>query len=72
MFNQWWGYVHGNGNIQAKRFFSTEDIHEAKSSPFVLKVFGPFPANNRDEAINNIKEMFYDEDNHTKNPAHHS
>ena len=48
---QWWGYLHTNGSIQAKRYFGPEDISEANASPFVQSVCGPFDAKSRDEAI---------------------
>lgn len=54
---EWWGYIHVNGNIQVKRFFSREDIIEADSSPFVQETFGPFEAENREDAINKIREL---------------
>ena len=51
---QWWGYLHKNGTIQAKRGFSDSigDIREAKSSPFVVKTYGPFVAKDREDALN--------------------
>lgn len=55
MNNYWWGYVHTSGTIQAKRYFGKEDIAEAKASPFCARVFGPFPAMDRDDAIDTIK-----------------
>jgi len=52
----WWGYKHTNGSLQAKRWLSEEDIPEAKESPFVERVTGPFRASGRDEALSIIKE----------------
>ena len=52
----WWGYLHINGHIQVKRFFDSRDIDDAKESPFVEKVFMPFPAFSRENAIQQIKE----------------
>lgn len=52
---EWWGYVHVNGSIQAKRLFSKDDIHEAQSSPFAREVYGPFFAISRDDAIDQIR-----------------
>lgn len=54
MSNVWWGYLHTSGTIQAKRYFSPEDISEAHESPFVAQVVAPFSASDRDEAINII------------------
>ena len=53
----WWGYEHVNGNLQAKVFYSQLDITEAESSPFVAQVVYPFLANNRDEALEYIKQQ---------------
>ena len=55
---QWWGYLHENGTIQAKRgFFDIiGDIREAKSSPFVIKTYGPFVAEDRKDALEILAE----------------
>lgn len=47
----WWGYRHTSGTIHAKRFFSNDDISDARESPFVAQIVPPFPANSREEAI---------------------
>lgn len=54
----WWGYLHTSGTIHLKRYFSEEDISEARSSPFVQEVKQPFEASNRDEAYNILKNHF--------------
>jgi len=46
----WWGYIHANGSVQVKRFFDQRDIDEAIKSPFVRSVYGPFEADNREDA----------------------
>lgn len=48
---QWWGYRHTSGTLQAKRYWSPQDIQEALESPFVAMTYGPFEANGRDEAL---------------------
>lgn len=48
---QWWGYLHISGTLQAKPYFGPLDIQEANESPFCKKVFGPFEACGRDEAL---------------------
>lgn len=53
--NQWWGYVHVSGSIQAKRYFGPLDIQEANESPFCETVYGPFEAEDREEALSIIK-----------------
>jgi hypothetical protein len=49
--NWWWGYLHTNGTIQAKRYFSQQDLEEADESPFVKNSFGPFKADDREDAL---------------------
>lgn len=53
--NLWWGYKHESGTLQAKRYFDSRDTDEAHESPFVIKVVGPFPATDREDALNYIK-----------------
>jgi len=51
----WWGYVHINGSHQVKRFFSKEDLDDARSSPFVDEVVEPFDALNREDALKKLE-----------------
>ena len=61
---KWWGYIHTNGSIQVKRYFGDPmDLAEARESPFVHKVFGPFDASSRHEATDKIKEQYLKLDN---------
>ena len=69
---KWWGYLHTNGSIQAKRYFEPLDINEAMESDFVSGVHGPFSANDRDDALRQLNKYFngpncdtcvYDENN---------
>ena len=53
---KWWGYLHMNGTIHVKRYFSQEDLIDAYESEFVHTVFQLFLAENREEAINIVKE----------------
>ena len=46
----WWGYIHTDGELQIKRWFSQKDINEARISPFVESYYGPFEADNRSHA----------------------
>ncbi len=48
---QWWGYRHTDGGLHAKRYFSPQDLEEARESPFVAAVCPPFDAEGRDEAL---------------------
>jgi hypothetical protein len=59
---KWWGYLHENSSVHAKRVFEPTikgDLEEASESPFVLHVFEPFNAQNRADALRelNIKAM---------------
>ena len=52
----WWGYKHISGTYQAKRYFGPLDTDEARDSPFCEQVVGPFPAKDREEALQSVKE----------------
>lgn len=47
---KWWGYLHTNGTIQIKRYFSELDLDDAYESPFVRQIVMPFEADCREEA----------------------
>lgn len=50
--NQWYGYLHTNGSLHAKRYLGDPgDIEEARNSPFVKTVIGPFEAADREHAL---------------------
>jgi hypothetical protein len=56
---KWWGYLHENGNIQAKRVFEHTvegDIDDAFMSPFVVYVVQPFYAQSRKHALTTVRE----------------
>ncbi|RUP42193.1 MAG: hypothetical protein EKK63_02530 [Acinetobacter sp.] len=53
----WWGYKHTSGTYQAKRYFGPLDTDEARDSPFCEQVVGPFPAKDRDEALDIVKQL---------------
>lgn len=48
---KWWAYLHTNGSLHVKRFFSFEDIDEAVESEFVSLVTPAFDADSREQAI---------------------
>ena len=48
---KWWGYKHVSGTYQAKPYFGSLDIQEAKDSPFCEEVYGWFFAKSRDDAL---------------------
>ena len=54
---EWWGYKHTSGTLQAKRYFTRQDIDEAHESPFCDIVVGPFLANDRDDALEIVNRL---------------
>lgn len=54
---KWWGYLHTSGTLQAKPYFEPLDIQEAKESPFCELVFGPFDAEDREDALTIVKTL---------------
>jgi hypothetical protein len=54
---EWWAYIHINGKLQVKRYFSTEDLAEATASPFVERIYAPKPFTSRSEAIKHFALM---------------
>lgn len=51
---EWWGYIHENNTIQVKRYFDKRDLQDAR-------VFSPFLASGREDAIEKIKEIVLSE-----------
>jgi len=60
---EWWGYKHNCGSYQAKRYFDKLDITEAQESPFVETVVGPFMAKDREDALEQVKQLIDNEHN---------
>ena len=59
MLENWWGYLHEDGSVHARRVFEHTiegDIDEAIESPFVLYVIKPFWARDRQHALLCIRE----------------
>jgi hypothetical protein len=56
--NEWWGYLHTDGSIHAKRYFDFEDLTEATGSPFVDRVYGPFKCASSAEAVAMLRKHF--------------
>jgi hypothetical protein len=52
--NLWWGYLHQNGSLIIKRYLSEDDVLEALESDFCVKIFNPFWATTRQDALNQI------------------
>ena len=57
----WWGYLHVNGNIQVKGYYSPEQLLDAEESTFVQKIVYPFKALSREEAELIITKKLRDE-----------
>lgn len=55
--NQWWGYQHINGKLQAKVYYDWKDITLAEISPFVAQVVYPFLARDREHALAFIQQQ---------------
>jgi len=54
---EWYCYEHTNGSLHLKRYFSHEEISEARESPFVRRIRGPFKAENYEEAMKHMHEV---------------
>ncbi len=52
---EWWGYIHTDGSLHAKRYFDALDTKEGRESPFVKRVFGPIEGT-WDDIINMMKK----------------
>lgn len=54
----WWGYLHENGTIQAKRWSGDHADYttDCRDNPFVIKVVKPFVAASREEAMTILRE----------------
>lgn len=57
----WFGYKHSSGNIIVKRCLNLQQyqdvVEDSKRSDLVIKVFSPFPAKNREDAIDYILKL---------------
>lgn len=54
---QWWAYLHTNGTIQVKRYFSPRDFEDARESPFVRKITKAFDAEGREDALKKAQAL---------------
>jgi hypothetical protein len=54
----WWGYLHQNRTIQAKRWSGDvrDYTEDCEGNDFVVRVIEPFPADSREEAIKYIQD----------------
>jgi hypothetical protein len=54
----WWGYVHINMSLQVRRQISLSKFKTAEESDFILHVFQPFYATDRQDAINKLDHEY--------------
>ena len=52
---KWWGYLHVEGTLQVKPYFDPLDLTEARESPFVKSVHGPWEVEGREEALAKLR-----------------
>ena len=55
---KWWGYLHTDGTMHAKRFFDDMEFVEATQSPFVDQIMEPFDASDSGEALQMVMQYF--------------
>lgn len=56
---KWYCYEHINGSLHLKRYLGDPlDLAEARESSFVKRVRGPFEAENYEEAMKHMNEVF--------------
>jgi hypothetical protein len=57
--NKWWGYLHVDGTVHAKRYFDEKDIIEARESDFCAGIHGPFEIPSSGDAATFLMEYFF-------------
>ena len=50
--NMWWGYVNENGKKYVLRYFMSLEIEEARKDTRIVRIHGPFEAQDELEAWN--------------------
>jgi hypothetical protein len=58
--NKWWGYIHTDDSIHAKRYFDEGDLREARESDFVDRICPPFEAETPADAFKHVRDFFFD------------
>lgn len=56
--NRWWGYLHTDGTVHAKRYFDQRDLDEARESTFVDQIMEPFDAESSMDAVSTLRKFF--------------
>jgi hypothetical protein len=56
-----WGYLHQNGSIHAKRWFGDQKDYteDCEANDFVEQVVQPFAANTREQALGILESIFF-------------
>jgi hypothetical protein len=57
--NKWWGYIHTDSSIHAKRYFDEKDLSEAVESDFVDRICPVFKAETSVEAFKHVRDFFF-------------
>lgn len=53
----WWGYLHQNGAVIAKRYFgNAKNFPDVPANDFVVRVVPPFEADSREKAFEIIRQ----------------
>lgn len=60
--NRWWGYLHTDGSVHAKRYFDQRDLDEARESTFVDQIMEPFDAESSMDAVSTLRKFFNEPD----------
>ena len=55
---KWYAYLHANGSLQLKRYFDDSYKQDCKESDFVIKYTSPFEADNREDALETVQELW--------------
>jgi hypothetical protein len=58
MSKWFYGYKLKNGEIKARIYFGDDDLVECEESPFVERTFGPFSADDIDDAKKIVEKCF--------------
>lgn len=55
----WWGYLHQNGAVIAKRYFGDVKDYttDCEGNDFIIQIIPPFAASSREEAFKIVREL---------------
>jgi hypothetical protein len=56
--SMYFGYIHGDGTkLEVKKYNDQIQLNKYIADPFILKVFGPFRALDRERALERLKKL---------------